>query len=88
MIDENGVAKLIDFGLSKDISGNTRQLKSLVGTKAFMAPEVIERISHSYPCDLWSLGIILFTMLSGSYPFDMKNPEHEIVNETFIFMPG
>jgi len=53
-----------------------------------MAPEIIERISHSYPCDMWSLGIILYLMLSGNYPFDTKNIEYEIVNEPIIFMPN
>jgi len=53
----------------------------------FMAPEIIDRTPHSYPCDMWSLGIILFAMLSGSFPFDLKNLEHEIVNEPFIFYP-
>ena len=53
----------------------------------FMAPEIIERISHSYPCDMWSIGIILFMMLSANYPFDLKNLEHAIVNEPLIYMP-
>ena len=87
MIDENNQPKIIDFGLSKDLGASIRELKSMVGSKMFMAPEIIERISHSYPCDMWSLGIILFLMLSGNYPFDTKNIEYEIMNEPIIYMP-
>ena len=53
----------------------------------FMAPEILDHTSHSFPCDMWSLGIILFMMLSGSHPFDSKNLEHEIINESLIFLP-
>jgi serine/threonine protein kinase len=41
MVDENNEPKIIDFGLSKDIGQHIRQLKSMVGSKMFMAPEII-----------------------------------------------
>ena len=89
MIGEHKELKIIDFGLSKDTELHPRQLKSIAGSKIFMAPEVIERDStHSTPVDLWSLGITLYVMLSGSYPFDLKNLDHEIVNTPVIFLPG
>ena len=86
MVGEDGEPKIIDFGLSREIGGEVDQ-GVLVGSKMFMAPEIIERTNHSYPCDMWSLGIILWMMLSGGYPFDLKNLEHEIVNEQVIFLP-
>ena len=52
-----------------------------------MAPEIIGRGAHSYPCDLWSLGITLYVMLSGNYPFDFNNIEHEILQGLLIFKP-
>ena len=61
--------------------------KSMVGSKMYMAPEIIDRSSHSMSCDLWSIGIMLFMMLSNDYPFDFNNLEHEICNEPVIFMP-
>jgi len=60
----------------------------MVGSKMFMAPEIIERTPHSYPCDMWSLGIILYLMLSNKYPFDIKNIEYEIVNEPILYLPN
>lgn len=86
MVDENNEPKIIDFGLSKDLGQNIRELKSMVGSKMFMAPEIIERVSHSFPCDMWSIGIILFMMLSGNYPFDFKNLEYEIINEPILYL--
>jgi 5'-AMP-activated protein kinase catalytic alpha subunit len=41
MINSSGEPKIIDFGLSKDTMGNTRVLKSLVGSRLYMAPEIL-----------------------------------------------
>ena len=60
----------------------------MVGSKVFMSPEILDGSTHSFPCDMWSLGIILFMMLSGSYPFDLKNTEYEIKNTPVIFYEG
>ena len=59
----------------------------MVGSKMYMAPEIIDRSSHSKSCDLWSIGIIMFLMLADDYPFDFKNLDHEICNEPVIFLP-
>jgi calcium-dependent protein kinase len=59
--------KIIDFGLStKFIPGS--KLTELVGTPYYTAPEVINR-SYDEKCDVWSCGIVLYIMLSGSPPF-------------------
>lgn len=50
-----------------------------------MAPEVIEGKPHGYACDMWSLGIIMYLMLSGRYPFTGKNVEHDIIQEAHNF---
>ena len=52
--------KIIDFGLSKDTWDNTRLLKSMVGSKIYMAPEILLGDPHSTPVDIWSLGVILY----------------------------
>ena len=69
MVDEIGNPVIIDFGLSKDIVDMDFNLRSYVGSKHFMAPEILEQQVHSFPVDIWSLGIILYMMLSGNYPF-------------------
>jgi len=87
MIDDEGNPKLLDFGLSKNTQGNSLLLKSVVGSKLFMAPEMLSAMPHTFTCDMWSLGIILFIMLSGSYPFDTRNLEHEIQETPIVFYP-
>lgn len=52
----------------------------------FMAPEIIDGYPHTSACDIWSLGIILFMMLSGAYPFNLKNVEKEIVSTPLLFL--
>jgi len=57
---------MIDFGLSKNYL--TEKLKTLVGTSYYVAPELFSK-SYDYKCDYWSVGCILFIMLSGEPAF-------------------
>lgn len=61
--------KLVDFGLSvKFGEDKVKKMYSLVGTPYYMAPEVL-RGDYDKECDIWSLGVILYLMLSGHQPF-------------------
>ena len=64
--------KLIDFGFAKLLK--KRELKQTLGTPYYMAPEVIEGV-YDLRCDLWSIGVITFEMLSGKLPFMAKTNE-------------
>jgi serine/threonine protein kinase len=66
MIDQNGKITLIDFGLSKNYS-HEDALKTSVGTPMFMAPEVLKS-NYTSKCDIWSLGITMFVLLTGKVP--------------------
>ena len=66
--------KLIDFGLSKFFDKDTI-FKEALGTPLFMAPEILKQQPYSYKVDIWSLGIMVFMMLTGKLPFPAKDPK-------------
>ncbi|KAK3840798.1 MAG: kinase-like domain-containing protein [Linnemannia gamsii] len=80
MITPSGVVKLIDFGLARR-STSTAILRTFCGTDAYMAPETAvndnEDNGYGKAVDIWSLGVMLFRMLAGSYPFDQRKLENE-----------
>jgi len=74
LIDEK-IVKIIDFGFSVKCSINTYQ-KFLCGTPNYMSPEILNKNKYipKYS-DLWSLGVLLYIMLIGSFPFKAKTEE-------------
>lgn len=63
------VVKIIDFGLSKILEDNI-QTQSFLGTRGYLAPEMLQRESYSKAVDVWALGVICFVLLCGCLPFD------------------
>ncbi|XP_015594446.1 serine/threonine-protein kinase Nek5 [Cephus cinctus] len=61
------VIKIGDFGISKRI--NREDAQTRVGTRMYMAPEVLRGHRYGYKCDIWSMGIILYEMLTLKFPF-------------------
>jgi len=68
MFGEDGEIKLIDFGLSRKMEKKSRSLSTVAGTLAYMAPEII-RGQYGKECDIWSLGVLLYVLVSGYLPF-------------------
>lgn len=73
MFTKNMEIKIIDFGMSKLYNQeNLRNLKSKVGSPYYIAPEILVSDHYGFECDIWSLGIILYIMVSGYLPFNGK----------------
>ena len=78
--EKNGClqVKLIDFGTAK-IFEKGQQENKYVGSSYYMAPEIIKR-KYDEKCDLWSIGVILYILLTGRPPFDGNDDEEILEN--------
>eukprot|EP00347_Sterkiella_histriomuscorum_P001999 403369865 len=86
MFDQDGTIKIIDFGLSK-IQNDFFMMRTKVGSLVYTAPEILQDQPYDHQIDLWSLGVIMYLCLSGSYPFDGKGMEENICKNQHIFIP-
>ena len=88
IIGKNGYPKLIDFSCCKRVlDGKTN---TLIGTPYFMAPEVLKGKKYSYSCDYWSVGVLIYYIFYGEYPFgnNITQPDtiyKEIINKTIEY---
>jgi serine/threonine protein kinase len=69
LFEANGHLKLADFGLSKEGVESTQGSTSFCGTPEYLAPEVLNRSGHGTAVDWWSLGALLYEMLTGLPPW-------------------
>lgn len=75
-LDNHLNIKIGDFGLSAVISGSEKR-RTVCGTPNYIAPEVLfgKTTGHSFEADIWSLGVIIYTLLVGTPPFQKKKVE-------------
>ena len=81
LIDLNNNVKICDFGIGRKIKNKNQLLHDQCGTLMYMAPEILlsskEKGYEPFPVDIWSSGISLYIMLSGTLPFNYKNKKNE-----------
>ena len=78
LLDHSGHIKLTDFGLCKEAIQDGAMTHTFCGTVEYMAPEVLARSGHNRSVDWWSLGALLYDMLTGAPPFTAENRKKTI----------
>lgn len=74
LLNADGYLVLTDFGLSKvGLNDADDKCTSLIGTPEYMAPEILQNIPYDFKVDFWSLGCVMFDMLTGQPPFTGNN---------------
>lgn len=88
IIDRNGMVKIMDFGISKSLNENhdLTRVGINIGTPHYMSPEQIKNLELTSQTDIYSLGITLYEMLSGSPPFNF-NSVYEIYDAHLKLIP-
>tara|TARA_B100001287_G_C22644166_1_gene511756 strand:- start:151 stop:1377 length:1227 start_codon:yes stop_codon:yes gene_type:complete len=79
LLDKFNNIKLTDFDFAKYADNNT-VLKTICGTPLYMAPEIIKYKRYNNKSDIWSIGIILFQMITGKHPYKAKT-HYELINK-------
>ncbi len=74
MLVNDGRIKVGDFGLARPVTSATETGKSLLGTVAYIAPELLTRGQADNRSDLYSVGVMLYEMLAGKQPFTGDSP--------------
>ena len=93
LLDDQKNIKIIDFGFSTCIP-NDRKVKIFCGTPSYMAPEIVNKTEYfGPPADVWALGVLLFTMLCGCFPYrgatdkelyaKITNAEYKVPSEIY-----
>lgn len=96
LLDDDNNIRIIDFGFSTCIPLD-RKVKMFCGTPSYMAPEIVNKTEYcGPPADIWALGVLLFTLLCGGFPYrgstdaelysKISNAEYRINPDTKLSM--
>jgi len=87
LLDSSGYIKLTDFGFSKQLTADERAW-TFCGTPEYVAPEIITNKSHDQRADIWSVGILVYELLTGAPPFTKKATSAQVYPEILKGMRG
>jgi MAP/microtubule affinity-regulating kinase len=83
LIDLNNNIKICDFGIGRVLSSPDQPLFDQCGTPMYIAPEILlcskDKGYKGFPVDIWSSGIVLYILLSGTLPFSFKNTSESLM---------
>ena len=71
--DPDSTLVLADFGIAKMLNNKDGMLSTMAGSFGYAAPEIMLKQGHGKPVDMWSLGVITYTLLCGYSPFRSEN---------------
>ena len=72
-LDARGNAKIGDLGVAKVMTTQLDFARTLVGTPYYLSPELCENKPYNHKSDIWSLGCVLYELLTGTHPFNASN---------------
>ncbi|KAF2221272.1 kinase-like domain-containing protein [Elsinoe ampelina] len=78
---EDSSLVLADFGIAKHLDSPDGMLKTMAGSFGYAAPEIMLKQGHGKPVDMWSMGVITYTLLCGYSPFRSENLP-DLIDET------
>lgn len=83
LLTEDQVLKIADFGLATQLDHPDSVKHTVCGTPNYLSPEIANREPYSLTTDLWSLGVVLYTMLCGTPPFQEDKVQLSLQNQSF-----
>lgn len=82
--------KVGDFGLATKLAYPEERKRTVCGTPNYIAPEILQHLGHSFEVDIWSTGIIIYTLIVGKPPYESKDVDttySRIIANQFSYPP-
>lgn len=70
LLDSDDNVKLIDFGFAEEFTNDNDEFTLPIGSPAYIAPEIAQGLPYNAKAEIWSLGVILYCLVCGQYPFE------------------
>ncbi|XP_069739665.1 hormonally up-regulated neu tumor-associated kinase homolog A [Narcine bancroftii] len=85
LLDENNNIKIVDFGLSNTLKNNSQEfLNTQCGSPAYAAPELLAHKKYGPKVDVWSIGVSMFAMLTGTLPFTVEPFNIKLLHQKMV----